>query len=518
MDGGAGESPDAKRLEQERDLYLRLLNLGLQDDLEPFLEEALALVTQIVDAHQGYLEIGSMQDSPEAARWSVAHGFSPDQVTAVRSSISRGIIAAALQAGETIVTRSALHDERFEARQSVQDARIEAVICVPIGSHPPFGAVYLHRRIEPGPFLDEHRKQVELFARHLAPFADRLIARSLAASQSDPTEPYRQRLRLNGVIGHSQALADVLRDVSFVAALDVDILLTGESGTGKSQIARVIHDNSGRAAHPFVELNCAAIPETLIESELFGALPGSHSAATRRVEGKLAAAQRGTLFLDEIGELAPPAQAKLLQLLQSRIYYPLGAAKPVQADLRIVAATNIDLEVAVREGRFREDLYYRLAVMPIRLPTLAERRADIAEMAAFFCSEACARHRLPRVTLSPQLLDALSAAEWPGNVRQLSHAIEAAAIRAGGSGLLQIERSHVFPPDAGPASRAAPADGSSLARGLTFQDATRTFQARLLRSTLEETGWNVLEAARRLELARSHVYTLMRGFGIERTR
>src|SRR5205823_13696620 len=147
--------------------------------------------------------------------------------------------------------------------------------------------------------------------------------------------------------------------------------------------------NGSRAAHPFVTLNCATLPETLIESELFGALPGAHSTATRKIEGKVASANGGTLFLDEIGELSHGAQAKLLHLLQAKEYYPLGATKPERANVRVIAAANIDLEQAVAEGRFRQDLLYRLQVLPIRVPTLAERRRDVALLAAFFCAQAC---------------------------------------------------------------------------------------------------------------------------------
>jgi Nif-specific regulatory protein len=346
-----------------------------------------------------------------------------------------------------------------------------------------------------------------------------LLARRATSTSRDPTNALRDRLRLDDIIGSSFALAEVLREVSLVGPLDVDVFLTGQSGTGKSQIARTIHDNSPRAGRPFVELNCAAIPETLIESELFGALPGAHSTASRKIDGKLAAANGGTLLLDEIGELSTGAQAKLLQLLQSRTYYPLGGTKPIQADLRIIAATNVDLQGFVKDGRFREDLYYRLAVLPIRLPSLAERREDIPELARHFCAAACTRHRLPRLTLSSQLLDALSTAEWPGNIRQLAHAVEAAAIRAGGSGLLQVEKAHIFPIiETSLSTKSGVPRAATDGRRLTFQEATRRFQAQLLRDTLDQTGWSVNETARLLEINRSHVYALIRGFGIERPR
>ena len=520
MNPASVDPDEVARLERERDLYLRLLNLGLRDDPASFLEEALELVTRVIGAHQGYLEIDPSAGTSEAPRWWAVHGFSDAEINAVREVISRGIIAQALATGETIVTASALGDERFESRMSVRGARIEAVLCAPIGGTSPIGVIYLQRRIQPGPFSEEDRRKAEMFARHVAPYADRLLARSSLAPRNDPTQPYRERLRLDAFIGRSAAVAAVLREVALVAPLDIDVLLTGGSGTGKSQMARIIHENSMRAAQPFVELNCAAMPESLIESELFGAVQGAHSTAVRRIDGKLAAAQGGTLLLDEVAELSPSAQAKLLQLLQSRVYYPLGSTRAVRADLRIVAATNVDLGTAVADGKFREDLLYRLNVLPIRMPSLAERRDDIADLARHFCATACERHRLPGVTISEQLAEALSASEWPGNIRQLSHAIEAAAIRAAGAGILRIERAHVFPPtavSARPGSEVAAPPADPGARP-TFQEATRRFQAQLIRETLEETGWNIVEASRRLEVARSHLYALIRAFGIERAR
>jgi Nif-specific regulatory protein len=300
----------------------------------------------------------------------------------------------------------------------------------------------------------------------------------------------------------------VLHHVALVAPLDVSVLLTGENGTGTSQLARVIHDNGTRAAHPFVTVNCAALPESLIESELFGALPGAHSTATRRMEGKVAAAERGTLFLDEVGELSAAAQAKVLHLLHAREYYPLGGNKPVKADIRVIAATNSDLQQAVTEKRFRQDLFFRLHVLPIRVPTLAERREDIRELVLAFAAQACERHRLAQIFPSPNALRAAETAEWPGNVRELDHAVEAAAIRAAGEGASHFERAHLFPMPTG--------ESAEPRETLTLQEATRRFQAKFIRESIEGSGWNMVETARRLDVARSHLYTLIRGFGIER--
>ncbi len=497
---------ELERIRRERDLYLRLLELGAQHDLTSFLRDGLALVVDATRAHQAYLELHDEHEGATPATWSMAHGFTDEELETIRSAISTGIIAEALATGQTITTPSALLDPRFRERGSVQIKHIQEVLCAPIGVDPPRGVLYLQGRASAGPFSPEDCANAEIFARHLAPLADGLLVRE--RHDPDPTRSLRETLRLDNVIGRSGALASMLRQIALVVPLEVNVLLTGESGTGKSQIARVIHDNGPRAGHPFVELNCAAIPEALVESELFGALAGAHSSALRRLEGKVAAAEHGTLFLDEIGDLALPAQAKLLHLLHAKLYYPLGSARPIRADVRVLAATNVDLANAVAERRFREDLFYRLQVLPVRVPALAERREDIADLAAHFCAAACERHGRAYLTLSRGAQRAVESAEWPGNVRQLAHAVEAAVIRAAGEGAVQVEPQHVFPE----ASDARPGDD-----GLTFQEATRRFQARQLRQALEDAGWNVTEVARRLDLARSHVYKLIHAFGLHRS-
>jgi Nif-specific regulatory protein len=494
---------------RERDLYLRLLRLGEGSELMPFLREALGLVVEVVGAKQGYLELHDEEEGSSAPRWWIAHGFSTDQVEAVRQAISQGIIAEAIAKGRSIVTPAAFLDPRFSERTSVRLRRIGAVLCAPVGDDPPRGVLYLQGHASAG-FTDDDLDRAELFARQLAPLVDRLLADERKKAADDPTRTLRDNLRLHGVIGRSPALATVLRQVALAAPLDVSVLLTGESGSGKSLLARAIHESGPRAGQPFVELNCGALPETLVESELFGAERGAHSTADRAMPGKVAAAEHGTLFLDDIGELPLAAQAKLLQVLQSKEYFPLGGTRPVRADVRLIAATNKDLEAEVAERRFREDLFYRLRVLPIRVPSLRERREDIRELAARFCAQACERHGFPLLTLSRNALHAAAAAEWRGNVRELAHAVESAAIRAAGEGAAQVEQAHLFPQEARPAGDAKEA--------LTFQEATRLFQADLLRQTLEETGWNVVEAARRLDLARSHVYNLIRAFGLERER
>jgi Nif-specific regulatory protein len=504
------------RVAQERDLYLGLLDLNAETDREAFLARALALIVGAVGAQQGYLELFSSDGND--ASWYHATGFSGDEVERIRTLVSRGVIAHAVATGTVVRTQAAFLDPRFRDRESVQRSRVEAVICAPIGRDPPVGVLYLQGQTEPHAFSDEEALRVENFARRLAPIAGSRFQEA-TAPQSDPTAAYRRRMKLQGLVGHSPALAALFQEIEPVARLNVGVLLTGENGTGKSVAALAIHNNSPRAGGPFVTVNCAAIPENLIESELFGARKGSFSSAVRDIEGKVSAANGGTLLLDEIGDMPIMAQAKLLGFLQTKEYSPLGEAQPRKADVRIIAATNVDLAEAVREKRFREDLLFRLNVVSIRLPSLAERRADLAQLAVYFCDKALKTHNLPRVELSPDALRSIAAAEWRGNVRQLEHAVEAATIRAGAQGLSQIQSSHLFREGAesGNGASVEPAPEASSEHG-TFQGETRDFQKQLLERALKAADWNVATASRRLDLTRGHVYALIKAFGLARER
>src|SRR5262245_43958114 len=238
----ADQSQDIEeRLRRENGLFRRLLEIGRQGEPEPFLREALALIVEVTEARQGYLELHDDQH-PDVPSWSLAHGFTSAQVEDVRAAISHGIIAEAVATGKTIVTQSALLDERFSRRESVILGHIEGVLCAPIGDDPPRGVVYLHATGHRA-FTELDRENAELFAWHLATLADRVLARRRAAAVVDATAPVREKLHAASVIGRSAALASIFQQAALVAPLDVNVLLTGETGTGKSQIARVIHDS-----------------------------------------------------------------------------------------------------------------------------------------------------------------------------------------------------------------------------------------------------------------------------------
>ncbi len=237
-------------------------------------------------------------------------------------------------------------------------------------------------------------------------------------------------LRERPLVGSSPALRHVLETARQAAPSMATVLLLGESGTGKELLARYLHEQSGRQG-PFVAVNLSALPETLVESELFGHERGSFTGAERRREGRVAQAEGGTLFLDEVGELLPSVQVKLLRLLQEGEYEPLGGTRR-RANFRLVAATNRDLQAMVREGRFREDLFYRLHVIALRLPTLAERREDVPLLAEHFVQRHCARNGRAPMRIAPEAMARLQAYEWPGNVRELENVVERAVVLARG--------------------------------------------------------------------------------------
>ncbi len=498
--------PDIERLSREREFFLGLLRLQQADAPQDLLPEALRLLTDVVQAQQGYIELKD-EDSDQDNHWHAAQGYDDDELEDVRRFFSRGIIAEALAVGRTIHTASALQDPRFSEFESVRTQRIQAVLCAPIGYDGTLGVVYLGGSRDARPFDPHAEWIVDLFARCLTPICERIVADARLQQAKDLSG----LLPFKGLIARSAAMKHVLSKLALAAPLDINILFTGRSGTGKSLLARAVHANSQRAAKPFVEVNCAALPEHLIENELFGSGPGGHSTAPPAgYEGRVGAAEGGTLFLDDVGELAPTAQAKLLQLLQSRTYFRLGESKPRLADVRILAATNSDLEEAVRDGKFREDLLYRLRVLEVRVPALAERPEDVLPLARHFLGQACVRHGFNGIELSPASVTATQLADWPGNVRQLAHTIEAGAVSAVVSESKFVDPEHLFGTGGSPES--------SKEQPRSLQNQLHSVRGRIVSAALEESDWNVSEAARRLDVARSHLYKLIRAHNIRMPR
>jgi two-component system, NtrC family, response regulator HydG len=288
-----------------------------------------------------------------------------------------------------------------------------------------------------------------------------------------------------------------------VAATDATVLLRGESGTGKELVASAIHANGARATGPFVAINCAALPEALLESELFGHERGAFTGAVSQQRGRLELADRGTVFLDEIGELAPSLQAKLLRVLQDQVVERVGARRGFKIDVRVIAATNKDLEAAIREGTFREDLYYRLNVVSLIVPPLRERRGDLALLSAYFVRKHASRCKRVVRGISPGAKALFETYDWPGNVRELSNAIERAVV---------LGSSDVILPEDLPETLLESTAAAEHARG--FHSLVAENKRDIIREALDRSGGNVAKAARELELQTTYLHRLIRNLGI----
>jgi DNA-binding NtrC family response regulator len=316
------------------------------------------------------------------------------------------------------------------------------------------------------------------------------------------------RVRLDSIVGESPAMQAIFKLVLKIARSSVTVLLRGESGTGKELIARAIHRHSQRSANPFFAINCAAIPETLLESELFGYERGAFTGADRRKIGLFEAATGSTLFLDEIGDLSPGLQGKILRALQEKEIRRIGGNASVPVDVRVVAATNRDLEAMMREGRFREDLYYRINVLPIVLPPLRTRPEDVVPLTRLFLERAAAEHGKAIEGISADALARLTAYSWPGNVRELSAILERAVLLADGP---QIE-----PDDLPEEIRAGPGLGSLRIEippgGIDIEDVERA----LLLQAMEKSDWVIARAARLLHTSYRTMQYRLEKFGIRR--
>jgi Nif-specific regulatory protein len=309
------------------------------------------------------------------------------------------------------------------------------------------------------------------------------------------------------MVGESQVMRQVYEQVGQVARTNATALLRGESGTGKELVAHAIHHNSPRAAQPFVKLNCAALPDALFESELFGHERGAFTGAHSRKKGRFELAQGGTLFLDEIGELSLAAQAKLLRALQFREFERVGGTETLRTDVRIVAATNVDMEAAVTAGSFREDLYYRINIFTITLPPLRERRADIPALADYFLAKWAVEHQRDKITrIAHAALDVLSEHTWPGNVRELENVIERAVVVCNGSVIQEQHLPHALRAGARPTER------------LTLNEAVERLERQLIEDALRNANGNVAAAARVLGTTERVVRYKAQKLGIDTAR
>jgi two-component system nitrogen regulation response regulator NtrX len=314
------------------------------------------------------------------------------------------------------------------------------------------------------------------------------------------------------IVGTSQAIGDVMERIDRVAPTDARVLITGDNGTGKELVARALHHASSRRDAPFVEVNCAAIPSELIESELFGHMKGSFTGAVADHVGKFEQAQDGTLFLDEIGDMSLDAQAKVLRALEEGVVTRVGGSKPITVDVRVFAATNKELSKEIAEGRFREDLFYRLNVVPILVPPLRERREDIRPLISYFISQAVRSNHGPPKTIEDGAMARLEALDWPGNVRELRNTVERLLILSPGDGVRPEDVDALV---SGTAS--ADALGNALLNVEVFSEFKERAEMAFIEHKLRINDWNVSETARQIDMPRSNLYKKIEKYGLNRT-
>jgi Nif-specific regulatory protein len=460
--------------------------LGSLDEQDGVLGRMLEGVVQVLGAERGLIGIcepGSIRTIQRFRR-----GAEPSEI-----AVSRAVLGPVLQKRRSLIVQ-----EPTQHATLMRERVLSAMAAPLLLGGKVFGYLYVDDRSAPGRFAEPDLEYLAALAHLTAALlvsAERL-RRAAAGVGADGEDA------VMAIVGESLPMQMLRSDIRKFAAADSHVLVRGESGTGKELVARALHALSPRASRPLVTLNCAALPETMVESELFGYEKGSFTGAIRDKRGKFVQAHGGTLFLDEIGDLALPAQAKLLRAIQEGEVQPLGSERTVRVDVRVVAATHKDLSAEIAAGRFRRDLYYRLAVVELTLPPLRERGGDVVLLTQAMLTRVASKACKPLVGFSPEALDAILRYEWPGNVRELQNEVERATILAQGSVIELDELSRKLQPTASPRPIPMPQCGAQL------QDASLAAQF----ATLEVTERALVEQA--LTLARGNVSEAARILGI----
>ena len=435
------------------------------------------------------------------------------RVDGFRLPMGTGIVGWVATTGQSVISNDVASDARFFPGVDAKTGfTTRSIICVPLRQHDRIiGALEALNTTSPSGFTKADLDLLAAFAGLAVPAIDRSRAFATLANAKAALQEQSDH-RHDFVVGESPAMRDVVDTARTAASARTTVLLLGESGVGKEIVARAIHAWSPRADGPFVAVNCVALTPELLESELFGHDKGAFTGAIAQKKGKFELAEGGTLFLDEIGDLAPHLQAKLLRVLQEREFQRVGGVKTLQANVRVVAATNRDLHQAMQTGAFREDLYYRLNVVAITIPPLRERKADIPVLAAHFLGRYCREMNRPVRSLSPEAMDALVAYEWPGNVRELQNVLERAVVLSANPVLTPRD----FPPEVRArveAVQTTMAADESTAE-LPLPHAVEAFKRTRIRAALARTGGNQTRAAALLGMRQSNLSRLMKSLGI----
>jgi Nif-specific regulatory protein len=472
--------------------------LGRRVELSRIVGEAVAAVARAMKAERGTFFLVE----PGTGHLVAVAGHFPE-VPLIRLPPGQGVAGHVVRTGQALVLPRVEDDPRFfPAVDAETGYRTRSLLCVPVrdADGRTLGALQmLNKR---GAFSDDDAARLHGLATQLAAV---LEATSLLGRVEAPRPGPLRLPRYDGVVGESPLMLELYDRIARAAATDATVLVTGPTGTGKGLVARAIHDNGARIDRPFVTIDCAALPVTLIENELFGHERGAFTGADRRGIGKLEAADGGTVFLDEIGELPLPVQGTLLRVLQERRFERIGGHRRVDVDVRVIAATNRDLEAMVARGVFREDLYYRLRVLPMAVPSLQARGPEDLELLVHhFLRGVMRRHGRSGLHLRPAALARLRAHDWPGNVRELEHCLEGAVVLAAGDA---IEAADLPLP---PRTHTAPTGDVALGR-LSWVEMERRYVA----AVLAEHDGNRSAAARAMGVARATLLRKIKELGLE---
>jgi len=412
-------------LDAYRKLYEFSAKLMADYDLPGLLNALMDMVIEITNADKGFLILveGGQLDVK------VARNLKRENIADAVSQLSDAIVAKVVQAKRPIIISDAMNDAAFAQSESVMNLRLSSVMCVPLLERGNLlGVIYVGNDSIANLFEEKNLEVLTVFAAQ----ASLIIRNALQVNElqldNRMLHEKLEQLRFGGIVGSSPPMQDVFKKVAKIALTDISVLISGETGTGKELIAREIHTRSPRARGPFVSINCGAIPENLLESELFGHVKGSFTGAVANKLGKFHAADKGTLFLDEIGEMPLALQVKILRALQERVVQRVGDTRQESVDIRVLAATNRDLETEIKAGRFREDLYYRLNVVNVHLPPLRERGDDILVIARYLLARYAPEYGNRVKGFSPNAIVAMRKYRWPGNIRELENRLKKAIV------------------------------------------------------------------------------------------
>ncbi|TMA94291.1 MAG: GAF domain-containing protein [Deltaproteobacteria bacterium] len=446
-----------------------------------------------------------------------------ERLAALRFPADRGFAGAAIEAGHAVRVDDAASDPRFYGEiDRVSGLVTRNIIAAPlIAREGTIGVIeVVNSESADVQFLETLAASIAVAIENARLYARiKASEEKLRAQVGALRRDIARRDRFTDMIGCAPAMTDVFRLMESAAASPISVLIEGETGTGKELVARGIHRAGERAEGPFIAVNCAALPETLLESELFGHRRGAFTGATQDRRGLFEAADTGTIFLDEVGDMPAPMQAKLLRVLQDGELTPVGDSRPRRVDVRVICATNRDLAAEVTRRTFREDLYYRVGAFPIRLPSLRERREDIPLLAERFLAGAAERHRKRISGIEPAAMALLVRSEWPGNVRELENEIErAAALARDGDaitpGQLSSKVAATVERAAGASEQPSTTAASTNRAGSPLRSARTAFEVRYITEVLRQQGGNVSRAARALGLSRVMLQKKMKDFGL----